>query len=111
MTDLEAIKNIPDLKEMREQGFSEEQLDWLYDRFGNLELYIGIDVPRELAAVREATIEEVLDYGTWMKDKCDLHEKYTSACCGCQKAKAVFMAMEQYQDYIKRELEQPKEEG
>lgn len=30
---------------------------------------------------------EVIDWGEWMIGRCDLHERYTSACCGCQKAK------------------------
>lgn len=60
------------------------------------------EVPEQMEkAIRQAVGEEMMDYGNWLKPQCDLHEKYTSACCGCQKARAVFNEIENYQSWIK----------
>lgn len=51
---------------------------------------------------RKAREARILDFGSWLTGKCDLHEKYTSACCGCQKARAQLELLEDYQAYIMR---------
>lgn len=51
----------------------------------------------------------ILDYGSWLKPRCDLHEKYTSACCGCQKASHAYFEVDNYRDYIVKKL-RPKAE-
>lgn len=51
---------------------------------------------------RKAWGEQTLDYGSWIEPKCHLHEKYTSACCGCQKEQRAYHVIEDYKDWIKR---------
>lgn len=50
---------------------------------------------------RKAYSERILNYGSWIEPKCHLHEKYTSACCGCQKEQRAYHAIEDYKDWIK----------
>jgi hypothetical protein len=57
-----------------------------------------------LAAQKAELGREVLDFGSWITGKCDLHEKYTSACCGCQRESAKASLLEDYQAYIERHL-------
>lgn len=43
------------------------------------------------------TVDEQIDeiiIHSYVIDRCDLHEKYTSSCCGCQKARAVYNFLE-----------------
>jgi hypothetical protein len=60
-----------------------------------------IDVVEAHTAARvAATLEQAKDFGSWVTGKCDLHKKYTAACCGCQRESAKSALLEDYQAYI-----------
>lgn len=54
--------------------------------------------------ISKQRVVEALDYGSWLKDRCDLHDKYTARCMGCQRACAALLVFESYQDYQREAL-------
>ena len=51
-------------------------------------------------SIQKIIERDILGYGSLHKPQCSLHEKYTSACCGCQKSRAVYHAIEDYKEFI-----------
>lgn len=49
----------------------------------------------DLQAYTDEIRREVIEWGSWLKGKCDLHKKYTSACCGCQRANHAYVTNQQ----------------
>lgn len=54
---------------------------------------------RYAATMAREELEKLQDWGSWMTEHCDNHEKYTSACCGCQRASAALHTIESYKDW------------
>lgn len=89
---------------------------------GELQLLIGYDitdVANKINAIADAHYQKkyiglekrLLDFGGWIKGHCDLHERYTSACVGCQRELRAFGIIRDYQDFIRRAIANIKSEG
>jgi hypothetical protein len=62
--------------------------------------FLNQQLEAKTAARVADTLEQAKDFGLWLTGKCDLHEKYTSACCGCQRASSKLSLLEDYHAYI-----------
>ena len=69
-----------------------QDIDELVDKTAEAAM---IKFTSHLQAYTDEIRREVIEWGSWLKGKCDLHKKYTSACCGCQRANHAYVTNQQ----------------
>lgn len=95
--DIETVKDI--LTELANSVVSNTQ-DLVAQQDKSVDEMNQEDVSDALKSIQKIIERDILGYGSLHKPQCSLHEKYTSACCGCQRSRAACHAIEDYKEFI-----------